>query len=129
MSIKRVQKKIAWTEQDRARHKAIRETFKDKPSVEELSARGELTGQGVPLGVYLSLRVLVKSLRKMREEAQVSLADVSARCGMDKATLSRLENGHVPNPGIETICRYLSALEKGIEWRIVPAPTAPIGKP
>jgi hypothetical protein len=38
---------------------------------------------------------------------------------MDKAMLSRLENGHVPNPGIETISRYVSALDKDIEWRVV----------
>jgi transcriptional regulator with XRE-family HTH domain len=37
--------------------------------------------------------------------------------------LSRLENGHVANPGIETICRYLDALNKSLEWRITDAPT------
>ena len=42
MTIQRVQKKIAWTPEDRARHQAIRETFKDKPTLEELTARGEL---------------------------------------------------------------------------------------
>jgi hypothetical protein len=122
MAIKRVQKKIDWAHEDRARHRAIRETFKNKPSVEELIARGELTGAGMPLGTYLSLRLLVKSLRRLRQEAKLSLAEVSRRSGMDKAMLSRLENGRVANPGIETIGRYLSALDKGIEWRIVPAP-------
>jgi hypothetical protein len=119
MAIKRVQKKIDWSPEDRARHKAIREAFKDKPSLDSLIARGELSGHGVPLGTYLSLRLLVKSLRHLREQAQLSLSEVSQRSGMDRAMLSRLENGHVPNPGIETISRYLSALRKGIEWRIV----------
>jgi Helix-turn-helix len=121
MGIKRVQKKIDWAPEDRARHKAIREAFKDKLSMDALIARGELSGHGIPLGTYLSLRLLVKSLRRLREQAQVSLSDVSQRSGMDKAMLRRLENGHVPNPGIETISRYLSALHKGIEWRIVDA--------
>ncbi len=122
MVIKRVQKKRDWTPEDRQRHKMIRETFKDRPSIDELLARGELSGQPMPLGAYLNLRLLVRSLRQMREQAQLSLADLSQRSGMDKAMLSRLENGHVPNPGIETISRYVNALDKDIEWRVVAAP-------
>ena len=119
MAIKRVQKKIPWTPEDRKRHQAIREAVKDKPSLEELVARGELRGQPIPLGTYLSLRLLLRDLRQMRERAGLTLAEVSERSGMDKAMLSRLENGHVPNPGVETISRYLNALDKGIEWRFV----------
>jgi transcriptional regulator with XRE-family HTH domain len=81
--------------------------------------RGELTGQPLPLGTYVSLRQLVRNLRKLREEANLSLADVSAKSGMDKAMLSRLENGHVSNPGIETLSRYVCALNKDIQWRVV----------
>jgi DNA-binding Xre family transcriptional regulator len=121
MPIKRVQKKIAWTPEDRARHQAIRETFKDKPTVEELIARGELRGKPVTLDAYLNLRLLVGSLRKLREEGRLSLSDVARRSGMDKAMLSRLENGRVANPGIETISRYLDALDKVLEWRVADA--------
>ncbi len=121
MAIKRVQKKIDWTSEDRARHRAIRETFKDKPTLEELIARGELSGNPVTLGAYLNLRLLVGSLRKLREEGQLSLSDVARKSGMDKAMLSRLENGRVANPGIETISRYLDALDKVIEWRVADA--------
>jgi DNA-binding XRE family transcriptional regulator len=118
MPFKRVQKKINWTPEDRARHKAIREAFKDKPTIDELVARGELSGNPIPLGAYLNLRLLVSKLRQLREEAQLSLSDVAERSGMDKAMLSRLETGHVPNPGIETIARYLDALGKELEWRV-----------
>lgn len=122
MAFKRVQKKIDWTPEDRARHKAIRETFKDKPSYEELVARGELSEHSMPLGIYLGLRLLIHNLRKMREEAGLSLADLSQKSGMDKAMLSRLETGHVDNPGVETIFRYVNALGKDVEWRFVDAP-------
>jgi transcriptional regulator with XRE-family HTH domain len=64
----------------------------------------------------------VGKLRQLREEAELSLADVAQRSGMGKAMLSRLENGHVPNPGIETISRYVDALNKVLEWRVVEAP-------
>jgi DNA-binding Xre family transcriptional regulator len=122
MTIKRIQQKIDWTPEDRARHKTVQKIFQDEPSIDELIARGELTGQGVPLGTYLAMKLLVKSLRVLRQEANLSLAEVSKRSGMDKAMLSRLETGQVNNPGIETISRYLSALDKAVEWRIVPAP-------
>ena len=51
MTIKRVQKKIDWTPEDRARHLAIRKNFEDKPSLEALVACGELSGQGILLGM------------------------------------------------------------------------------
>lgn len=44
---------------------------------------------------------------------------------MDKAMLSRLETGHVANPGIETISRYLEALDKVLEWRVTDAASRP----
>jgi DNA-binding phage protein len=121
MTIQRVQKKIAWTPEDRSRHQAIRETFKDKPTLEELVARGELSGTPVTLDAYLNLRLLVGSLRKIREAVPLSLSEVARRSGMDKAMLSRLENGRVANPGIETISRYLDALNKVLEWRVADA--------
>jgi DNA-binding XRE family transcriptional regulator len=119
--VKRVQKRIGWTPEDRARHQAIRETFKNEPTLEALIARGELSGHPVTLDAYLNLRLLVGSLRKLRKEVQLSLSDVARRSGMDKSMLSRLENGRVANPGIETISRYLDALDKVIEWRVADA--------
>src|SRR5579859_7192259 len=101
MTIKRVQKKIDWTPDDRSRHQAIREKFKDKPTIEELVAQGEPSGQPVALSTYLNLRLIVHNLLKIREHANLSLADVSERSGMDKAMLSRLENGHVAIRGLQ----------------------------
>jgi hypothetical protein len=121
MAIKRVQKEIGWTPADRTRHRAIRETFQNEPTLNQLIGRGELSGHPVSLDAYLNLRLLVGSLRRLREEVQLSLSDVAHRSGMDKAMLSRLENGRVANPGIATISRYLDALGKVIEWRVADA--------
>ncbi len=55
MAIKRVQKKQDWTEEDRARHQSIRKAFADRPSIEELIARGDLSGRPMTLGAYLKL--------------------------------------------------------------------------
>jgi len=120
----RVQKNIDWTPEDRERHKSIREQFAGRPTVDALVVDGELTGQTTPLGVYLNLRSIVRNLRTLREQAQLSLTDISERSGMDKAMVSRLENGHVPNPGLETISRYLDAMGKTLEWRVVDAAAA-----
>ncbi len=54
--MKRVQKKTDWTPEDRQRRQAIRETFKDRPSIDELIARGELSGKRTTLGAYVNFR-------------------------------------------------------------------------
>jgi DNA-binding XRE family transcriptional regulator len=74
---------------------------------------------GSKAAVLLSLQALRPHLRQLREAAGLSLADLAEQTGMDKAALSRLENGHVANPGIETIVRYLHALGKDIECRFI----------
>jgi transcriptional regulator with XRE-family HTH domain len=42
----------------------------------------------------------------------LSLADVAARSGIDKASLSRLENGLYPNPTMNTLARYARVIGK-----------------
>lgn len=101
------------------RHQALRAIYRNQPRIDELVASGELTGAPIPLGAHVNLRRLVSLLQTLRETARLSLADVGERSGMDKAMLSRLETGHVANPGIETIARYLDAVGKMLEWRVV----------
>jgi DNA-binding Xre family transcriptional regulator len=114
MKIESVQKKTAWTAEDRARHKAVRERFKDQPDYEQLVAAGEVDGEPVPLGAYLAIGVFFHDLRKAREDAGLSLTDVETRTGIDKATLSRLETGKQPNPTVDTLVRYAAAVGKQV---------------
>jgi transcriptional regulator with XRE-family HTH domain len=46
----------------------------------------------------------------VREQAGLSLTDVADRSGIDKAALSRLENGLYSNPTINTLARYAKAI-------------------
>jgi DNA-binding XRE family transcriptional regulator len=118
MSKERIFKKIDWTPEDRARHKAIRERFqKERPTMEQLLASGEYVGP-IPLGVYFELRVALHELKKTRESAGLSLADVAERSGIDKAALSRLENGVHDNPTVETLMRYAAALGKKLSFTL-----------
>lgn len=101
---------IEWSDEDRARHRAIRETFRDwHPSPEELIASGE--GAKFSLhGEYHKLRPFVAEIKRAREAAGLTLAEISRRCGIDQPALSRLENGHNKNPTLDTLWRYAAAV-------------------
>jgi DNA-binding XRE family transcriptional regulator len=102
--------KVHWTAKDRARHQAIRDRFRDwRPSPEELIASGE--GANFDLhGEYRELRPFVEEIKRAREAAGLTLAEVSRRCGIDQPALSRLENGHNKNPTLDTLWRYGAAV-------------------
>jgi ribosome-binding protein aMBF1 (putative translation factor) len=110
------------TPEEIARHKAIRERFqKEKPSLEQLVESGEYN-EPLPMGEYLSIRQAVFALKKAREAAGLSLADVAERSAIDKAALSRIESGQHINPTVSTLCRYAHALGMRWTWRLVKEP-------
>ena len=97
---------------ERAEQQAIRNAFRDwHPGAEELIASGEATRLGLNV-IYSPARQLLQQLKEAREAAGLTLADVSARCGIDQPALSRLENGHNPNPTLDTLWRYAAATGK-----------------
>jgi DNA-binding XRE family transcriptional regulator len=127
MSAKPNARKIRFNAEQQAEHRRIRELFKDwRPSPEELIASG--AGRDFALfGEYPSLRPFLAELKQARERAGLSLADIAGRCGIDKAALSRLENGQNPNPTLDTLWRYAAALGKRLLLQtedIPPVPTA-----
>jgi DNA-binding XRE family transcriptional regulator len=115
-------RKIDRTPEDRARLKAIREKFqREKPSLKGLVESGDAPPP-MPLGTYVQIQVLLHRLKQEREAAGLSLADVAERTGMDRAAISRLENGHQTNPTIDTLARYAAALGKRIVWAVEDQP-------
>jgi DNA-binding XRE family transcriptional regulator len=101
--------KPKWTAADRARHKAIRKEFEQCPTEEDL--RASLAYEGpIKSGAYFAVKLMVHELKKAREAAGLTLAAVSKLTALDQATLSRLENGRLPNPTIDTLWRYASAV-------------------
>lgn len=118
MNNKHIHRDMNWTPEDRARHKAIREKFqKERPTPQELIASGEYTDP-IPHGVGMTLRIALHELKKAREAAGMSLADVAEKSGIDKAALSRLENGVHDNPTVETLMRYPAAVGKRLTWSL-----------
>ena len=122
MAGKRIHRDLNWSAEDRARHKAIREKFQRvRPTMDELIASGEYVGP-IPHGVYLSLMAALHDLKAARESSGLSLADVAERSGIDKAALSRLENGIHDNPTVETLIRYAAAVGKRLTWALQDLP-------
>ncbi len=102
--------KVEWTAEDRARHQAIREKFREwHPSPEEMIASGESASFDLHVE-YRELRPFVEEMKRAREAAGLTLAEVSRRCGIDQPALSRLENGHNKNPTLDTLWRYAAAV-------------------
>jgi DNA-binding XRE family transcriptional regulator len=118
MANERIHRDMKWTPEDRARHKAIREKFqKERPTPQQLLESGEYVGP-IPHGVYFALVAALRELKVARETAGLSLADVADRSGIDKAALSRLENGVHDNPTVETLMRYAAAVGKKLVWSL-----------
>src|SRR5438105_5759703 len=103
-------KTIQWTAEQRAQHQAIRDAFRDwRPGPEELIASGEAARLGLDV-IHFPAQELLRQLKAFREGAGLTLADVSARCGIDQPALSRLENGHTKNPTLDTLWRFAAAV-------------------
>lgn len=100
------------TPEETARLKAAREAFqRAKPSLEELVAGGEYS-PAIKQGEVLSMLALAAQIKALRQARQLSLTEVATRSGIDKAQLSRIENGLNANPTLatlETIVRSLGA--------------------
>lgn|SRR5436190_22608104 len=110
------------TAKRRATERAIRRQFREhKPTLEELIESGEYT-QPVPQGEYLEFESAVRHLRSARKAAGLSLDAAARRTGIDKAALSRLENGVADNPTINTLNRYAAALGKVLLLKVADEP-------
>ena len=64
-----------------------------------------------------------RGLQEIRERFQqerpgLSLSDVAVRSGMDRAAVSRLEDGACLNPTLETLYRYAEAVRAEIGFTI-----------
>jgi transcriptional regulator with XRE-family HTH domain len=77
----------------------------------------------------VAFRRFVMGLRRERERLGLSLTDVAERAKVDKAAISRLENGQLPNPTVNTLARYAQALGKSVTYGLEERPTDPSGDP
>jgi ribosome-binding protein aMBF1 (putative translation factor) len=73
-----------------------------------------------PLQPDESLWEVLAALRLERERLGLTLADVSARTKIDPTTISKLENGRLPNPTYSTMRTYARALGLRLGWTLEP---------
>jgi ribosome-binding protein aMBF1 (putative translation factor) len=117
----RIHRPRVQTPEEEAAEQAIRQQFQqDRPSLQELVDRGDV-GQVFTMGEYWELRKTFAALKALRERQGLSISDLADRTGMDRAMISRLENGQVDNPTIATVSRYALALGKRVEVRLIDA--------
>ena len=106
--------------EERARHERLRAEYAAaRPEMRAQALAGLVRratgGGGVPVtGALLTLKAV-------REAAGVSLTDLAAKAGMQKSTLSRLENGD-RNPTVRTLERVAAALGKRLVVRLEDLP-------
>jgi transcriptional regulator with XRE-family HTH domain len=84
----------------------------------EYSATGTISATPVERLDEEVFQAFIRTLRKARESAGLSLDEVASRSGIDKAQLSRLENGRVAAPRPSTLARYAGAVGKRLVWSL-----------
>jgi ribosome-binding protein aMBF1 (putative translation factor) len=106
------------TSEERVREQALREKLqKERPSLEHLIRNGECDPDNVmTMGMYFDVQKALQALKRERERSGVSISDVAEHSGLDRAVVSRLENGKQDNPTVATLMRYAAAIGKRFLW-------------
>ncbi len=120
---KRVTLKIEQTPEELAKLRAERAQFShERPGLEDLIASEEYDGPFRQANI-MALLTAVAELKRQRDERGLSITDVSERSGLDRALVSRLENGKVLNPTMATLWRYADAIGAQVTLAVEPLPS------
>jgi DNA-binding XRE family transcriptional regulator len=76
---------------------------------------------GEPIFFFYPLRTAVLALRKAREAAGLSVADVAAKCGVTEDELTQLEAGAFLNPTWKLLGDYAHAIGAKLSLAVEPA--------
>ena len=67
---------------------------------------------------FVAIINLMARFKAVRENQQLTLAEVAAQMGIDAPALSRLENGKMLNPTIATLFKWAEALGQKLEVQL-----------
>ena len=106
------------TAEERVREHALRDKLQEeKPSLEDLVRNGACDSDAImTMGMYFDIQGALQALKREREQSGLSIGDVAERSGLDRAVVSRLENGKQDNPTVATLMRYAAAVGKRFLW-------------
>jgi ribosome-binding protein aMBF1 (putative translation factor) len=118
MKAQRIFRASSQTAEERAREQTLREELqKKRPSLEDLVHTGACDPDAVmTMGMYFDVQTALQALKRERERCGLSIGDVAERSGLDRAVVSRLENGKQDNPTVATLMRYAAAVGKRFLW-------------
>ena len=134
MSVQRIFRASQKTAEERTRERALRERLqREKPSLDDLIRTGACDpGDVMTMGMYFDVQTALQALKRDRARGGLSISDVAERSGLDRAVISRLENGKQDNPTVATLMRYAAAIGKRFLWSYQDLPgkiTAGNGRP
>jgi predicted transcriptional regulator len=75
------------------------------------------------MGMYFDVQQAIQALKGNRERRGLSIGDLAECSGLDRAVISRLENGKQDNPTVATLMRYAAAIGQRFVWSYEPLPT------
>jgi len=99
------------TVEEQERHKRIREQIQEElPDIKKRAQQklAEAMQHGIAIQHAMSV------LKAERVKKGLSLSAMKERTGIERSTLSRLENNEVANPTIDTLTRYADAVGKKV---------------
>jgi hypothetical protein len=102
----------AAVEKVRAAHRAA------EYRADEARVREAVRAEFPPRRADEDLAAALAALRTERERQGLSLTDVQERSRIDRATISKLERGEIPNPTVGTLRAYAAALGKRLAWSL-----------
>jgi ribosome-binding protein aMBF1 (putative translation factor) len=102
----------AAVESIRAKHRAAE--YREQEERDREAVRAEFP----PHQADEDLRAALVALRLERERQGLSLSDMQERTRIDRATISKLERGEIPNPTVGTLRTYAAALGKRLSWSL-----------
>ena len=103
---KRIIRSRRLTDEERAKYGKVREQIAEE--LPEMKRRGQAVKQRI------SLRQVLKALREERRRQGMSLQALNERTGIDRGSLSKLENDSDPNVTVNTLMKYAEAVGKTI---------------
>jgi DNA-binding XRE family transcriptional regulator len=129
MKAQRIFRASRKTAEERIREQTLRAKLqKERPSLADLVRTGECDPDTVmTMGMYFDVQKALQALKRERKRYGLSIADVAERSGLDRAVVSRLENGKQDNPTLATLMRYAAAVGKRFLWTYEDLPAKATG--
>ena len=106
----RITRSRALSEEEKLKYREVRRQIADE--LPDIKRRARVAKPRI------LLKQVLQALRQERERQGLSLADLNERMGIDRGSLSKLENDEDPNVTMNTLLRYAEAIGKTLTVQI-----------